>query len=228
MSSVKGSQWARILLLYAFMYVGGPLLWGGWMIFRLELLRPGDYVRCLLSPLTLAMITAFLAGNLANAYRAAGTAQPGVADLRSVLRVHCAALVAFGTVGTFVFLVPISGQASGARGLNAGNWLPVAAVGALSGASFVFLVYGYFTIAIFRLITRNPNILPSLRQFYAALFPLGALFFVTTAALAGRLQGLTPLGGASLALPLATSAFLFLKTMIRMNAGRGGATHDGA
>ena len=226
MNKANGSKRAKIGLLYAFMYVGGPLLWGGWMIFKLELLSPGEYALCLLSPLTLAMLAAFLAGNLANVYRAAGVrAQTDAADVRSILRAHCAALVAFGTVGTFVFLVPLSARASGARALNAGDWLSTAAIGALSGASLVFLIYGYFTVVIFRLITGNADILQSLRRFYSVLFPLGAVLFVTAAALAGRLQGLTPLGGASLAFPLATSAVLFVKTMSRINAVRGGVTH---
>lgn len=222
MNRGNGSTRVRIVLLYAFMYVGGPLLWGGWMIFRLELLSPGEYTRCLLSPLTLAMLAAFLAGNLVNVYRAAGArAQAGEADARSILRAHCAALVAFGTVGTVVFLVPLSALASGTHALNAGDWLSTAAVGALSGAALVFLIYGYFTVIIFRLISGSADILRSLRRFYSALFPLGAVFFVTAAALAGRLQGLTPLGGASLAFPLATSGFLFVRTMSRNNAVRG-------
>jgi hypothetical protein len=226
MNKVNGPKRVKIVLLYAFMYLGGPLMWGAWMIFRLKLLSPGEYARCLLSPLTLAMLAGFLAGNLANVYRAAGArAQAGAADVLSILRAHCAALVAFGTVGTFVFLVPFSAQDSGARALNAGHWLSTAAIGALSGASFVFLVYGYFTVVIFRLITGSADILRSLRRFYSTLFPLGAVFFVTAAALAGRLQGLSPLGGASLAFPLATSGFLFVKTMSRINAVRGGVTH---
>jgi hypothetical protein len=196
------------------------------MIFRLELLSPGEYVRCLLSPLTLAMLAAFLAGNLVNVSRAAGArAQAGAADIRSIFRAHCAALVAFGTVGTFVFLVPLAAQDSGARALNARDWLSTAAIGALSGASLVFLVYGYFTVGIFRLITGSADILRSLRRFYSTLFPLGAVFFATAAALAGRLQVLTPLGGVSLAFPLATSGFLFVKTLSRINAVRGELTH---
>jgi hypothetical protein len=226
MNKAIGSKRARIVFLYAFMYVGSPLLWGGWMIFRLELLSPGEYVRCLLSPLTLAMLAAFLAGNLFNVYRAVGArAQAGAADIRSILRAHCAALVAFGTVGTFVFLAPLSAQDSGARALNAGDWLSTAAIGALSGASLVFLIYGYFTAVVFRLITGRADILRSLRRFYSTLFPLGAVFFVTAAALAGRLQGLTPLGGVSLAFPLATSGFLFVKTLSRINPVRGELTH---
>jgi hypothetical protein len=229
LNTANGSKRARILLLYMFMYVGGPLLWGGWMIFRLKLLSPGDYVRCLLSPLTLAMLAAFLAGNLVNLSRAArARAREGAADLRSILRAHCAALVAFGTVGTFVFLVPLFAHASGARAPEAGDWLSTVAVGALSGASLVFLVYGYFTVIIFRLITGNADILRSLRRFYSILFPLGAVLFVTAAAFAGRLQGLTPSGGASLALPLATTGFLFVKTMIRINTLHGGVTHGAA
>ncbi len=140
--------------------------------------------------------------------------------LRSILRVHCAALVAFGTVGTFVFLVPLSADAR--------DWLSTAAVGALSGASLVFLVYGYLSVVIFRLIRGNEDILQGVRRFYSSLFPLGAVFFVAAAALAGRLQGLTPLGGASLALPLATTGILFIKTMSRGNVVRGGVTHDAA
>ncbi len=112
----------RVAVLYAFMYVGGPLLWGGWMVFRLELLSPGAYARCLLSPLTLAMLAVFLAGNLVNVHRAAGAR-----DVRSIFRVHGAALVAFGTLGTFVFLVPL-------RAMYAGDWLSTMAVGALIGS----------------------------------------------------------------------------------------------
>lgn len=209
------SKRARILLLYAFMYVGGPLLWGGWMIFRLELLSPAEYARCLLSPLTLVMLAAFLAGSIVNVHRAASTgAQPAVADLRSILRTHCVALLAFGTAGTFVFLYP-----PGA--VNAGNWLFTAAIGSLSGAALVFLVYGYFTVVIFRLITRDAEILRCLRRFYSMLFPLGAVIFVTAVALAGGFRGLTPLGGASLALPLASSGLLFARTMSRT-----GVTHE--
>jgi len=225
MNKANGSKRAKIGLLYAFMYVGGPLLWGGWMIFRLELLSLGDYVRCLLSPLTLAMLAAFLAANLMNVHRAAGVrAREGAADVRSILRAHCAALVAFGTVGTLVFLVPLSTRAIGADAVNARDWLSTAAIGALSGASLVFLVYGYFTVAIFRLITGNADILRSLRRFHSTLFPLGVVLFMTAAALAGRLQGLTPLGGVSLALPLSTSGFLFVKSMSRISAVRGGVT----
>jgi hypothetical protein len=229
MNKANGSKRARILLLYMFMYVGGPLLWGGWMVYRLELLSPGEYLRCLLFPLTLAMLAAFLAGNLANVSRAAGTgAPPSVADIRSVLRTHCAALVAFGTAGTFAFLVPLSAQTPGAHALQAADWLSTAAVGALSGASLVFLVYGYFTVSIFRLITRNTEILRSLRRFYSMLFPLGAVLFMTAAALAGRIRGVTPFGAASLALPLATSGFLFARTMNRTNAVHAGVMHDAA
>jgi hypothetical protein len=217
MNTINGSNRTKIVSLYAFMYMGGPLLWGGWMIFRLKLLSPGEYAHCLLSPLTLAMLAAFLAGNFINLRRAAGAA-----DVQSILRAHCAALVAFGTVGTSVFLVPLSAQASGARALS---WLSTAAIGALSGASLVFLIYGYFTVIIFQLITRNANILQSLRRFYSTLFPLGAVLFVTAAALSGQLQGLTPLGGASLAFPLATSGFLFFKTMRGITAGGGEVTH---
>lgn len=220
---------ARIALLYAFMYVGGPLLWGEWMIFRLGLLSPGEYARCLLSPLTLAMLAAFLAANLVNVYRAAGVRdRAGALADRSILRAHCAALVGFATVGTFVFLVPLSVRVPGAAALNAGGWLSTAAVGALSGASLVFLVYGYFTVIIFRLITENADIHQGLRRFYATLFPLGVVTFVTAAALAGRLRGLTPLGGASLAFPLATSGTLFFKTMSRGRAVQRGVTHGAA
>jgi hypothetical protein len=59
------------------MYVGGPLLWGGWMIFRLELLSPGEYARCLLSPLTLAMLAACLAGNLSQCLPGSGRTGSG-------------------------------------------------------------------------------------------------------------------------------------------------------
>lgn len=198
------------------------------MIFRLGLLSPGEYARCLRSPLTLAMLAAFLAANLVNVYRAAGArARAGAPVARSILRAHCVALVGFGTVGTFVFLVPLSARAPGAGALNAADWLSTAAVGALSGASLVFLIYGYFTVIIFRLITENADILQGLRRFYSSLFPLGVVFFVTAAALAGRLQGLTPLGGASLAFPLATSGTLFFKAMSRGKAVQRGVT-DGA
>jgi len=227
MSKAQGSNRLRIWLLYAFMYIGGPLLWGGWMIFRLELFSPGDYVRCLLSPLTLAMLGGFLAVNLINISRAAGVrAREDAADLRSILRAHCAAIVAFGTVGTFVFLLPLSLWAAGAGAVNARGWLTTAVTGALSGASLVFLVYGYFTLIIFRLIPGNADILQRIRRFYSILFPLGAALFVTAAALAGRLRELTLLGGALLTLPLATTGFLFGKTMIRIEAVRGGMTHE--
>jgi len=203
---------ARIGLLYGFMYLVGPLLWGGWMVFRLRLLTLGEYVHCLTSPLTLCMMAVFLAGNITNIHRAAG----GAPTLWT-LRTHCAALVAFGTAGTFVFLTPLSGGAL--------EWLGRAGIGALSGASLVFLTYGFFTVAIFRLVAKNTHILRRLRRFYSALFPLGAVLFVAAAALAGRLQGLTLLGGASLALPLATTCFLFIKTMYGANAVGRGAKH---
>jgi hypothetical protein len=226
MREADGSKRVRIGLLYVFMCVGGPLLWGAWMVFRLELLSPGDYVRCLLSPLTLAVLALFLAGNLINVSRAArARARKGALDIRRILRAHCAALVAFGTVGTLIFLMPLSARAPGAGAASAGDWLSTAAIGALSGASLVFLVYGYFTVAIFRLITGSAEILRSLRRFYSTLFPLGAALFVTAAALAGRLQVLTALGGVSLLLPLATAGFLYVRTMIRTGAARGGVTH---
>ena len=229
MNKANGAKRIRITLLYVFMYMGGPLLWGGWMIFRLELLSPGEYARCLLSPLTLAMLAAFLAVNLVNVYRAAGArARAGSPDVRSIFRTHGAALAAFGTLGTFVFLVPLSTPASGARAMNAGYWLSKVAVGSLSGASLVFLIYGYLTVVIFQIITKSADILQRLRRFYSTLFPLGAVFFVTAAALAGRLQGLTLLGGASLAFPLATSGFLFVRTMSRIKVVRGGVTHGAA
>jgi len=197
------------------------------MVSRLGLLSPGDYVRCLLSPLTLAMLGMFLAGSLLNISRAAGIqARKGAAALRSILRAHCASIVAFATVGTFVFLVPLSVHAAGAGAVNARGWLTTAAIGALSGASLVFLVYGYFTLIIFRLIPGNADILQGIRRFYSILFPLGAALFVTAAALAGRLRELTLLGGALLTLPLATTGFLFGKTMIRIEAVRGGMTHE--
>jgi hypothetical protein len=226
MNGEEGWKRAKIGLLYTFMYVAGPLLWGGWMVFRLRLLTPSEYVRCLLSPFTLGMLAVFLAGNLANVLRAAGAhARAGDVSIRRSLRAHCAALVIFGTVGTFLFLVPLSGRAPGARGLDETEWLARAGIGALSGASLVFLTYGFFTVVIFRLITGSADTLRSLRGFYSTLFPLGAVFFVAAAALAGLLQGLTVLAGVSLVLPLATTGFLFVKTMYRTDAARKGATH---
>jgi hypothetical protein len=210
---------ARIGLLYAFMYVGGPLLWGGWMVFRLRLFTPGEYLDCLTSPITVCMMAVFLAGNLANIHRMAGLrAHESGASTRSILRVHCASLVAFGTAGTFMFLV-------GPHGLKNAEWLARAGIGALSGASLVFLTYGFFTVAIFRLITENADTLRRLRGFYSTLFPLGVILFLTAAALAGLLQGLTVLGGASLAIPLATTCFLFIKTMYGANAVERKVTH---
>lgn len=199
----------------------GPLLWGGWMVFRLRLLTLSEYVLCLTSPPTVCMMAVFLAGNLANVHRAVG----GLST-RWTLRAHCAALVAFGTAGTFVFLIPLSRGVSGPHGQIETEWLARAGAGALSGASLVFLTYGFFTVAIFRLITKNTDTLRRLRWFYSALFPLGAVLFVAAAALAGRLQGLTVSGGASLALPLATTSFLFIKTIYGANAVAGGAKHD--
>ncbi len=225
----NANRWrrVRIWLLYAFMYAGGPLLWGGWRVYRLELLSFADYVRCLLSPLTLAMLGTFLAGNLINISRtAARLARGGVTGLRWILRAHCAALVAFGTVGTFVFLQPLSAWTVATGGGNARGWLSTALIGSLSGASLVFLVYGYFTAAIFRLVSGDAGILRALRRFYSVLFPLGAALFVAASALAGRFETLTPLSGALLALPLATTGFLFVKTMARTKAAPGGAAHD--
>jgi hypothetical protein len=229
---MKRDEWrklARIGLLYAFMYVVGPLIWGGWMVFRLKVLTLGEYLHCLTSPLSVCMMAVFLAGNLANIHRAAGPrAHASGASARWILRTHCAALVAFGTAGTFIFLIPLSGAALGPHGLKDAEWLTRAVIGALSGASLVFLTYGFFTVAIFRLITMNTDTLPRLRGFYSTLFPLGAVLFVAAAALAGRLQGLTVLGGASLALPLATTCFLFIKTMYSTNAIGRGAKHGAA
>lgn len=227
MNTARDSRQVRIRALYAFMYLGGPLLWGGWMVFRLELMSPADFLRCLLSPLTLVMLGAFLAANLLNASRAtAACCRGGVVDLRPILRAHCASIVAFGTVGTFVFLVPLSVSGVGVHAIDRGGWLFTAIVGAVSGASLVFLVYGYFTVLIFRLITGAPGVLPGPRRFYSALFPLGVALFVAAAVLSGRLRELTPLSCVLLALPMASTGFLFARTMIGTRAIRGGVSHE--
>lgn len=229
MNRVEGWQRARIGLLYAFMYVGGPLLWGGWMVYRLRLLAPEEYVRCLLSPFTLSMLAAFLAGNLAGIHRAAGArARADEGSLRRTLWTHCASLVLFGTAGTFLFLVPLSGWPPAVQPPNGGGWLARAGIGALSGASLVFLTYGFLTVAVFRLLPGGTETLQGLRRFCSTLFPLGVVLFVAAAALAGLLQGLTVWSGVSLALPLATTSFLFIRTMRRTGAARRGATHDAA
>lgn len=227
MSTVKVPKRVRIWALYAFMYVGGPLLWGAWMVFRLELMSPADFVHCLVSPLTLVMLGAFLAANLANTSRAAAACcRGGVVDLRPIIRAHCLSVVAFGILGTFVFLLPLSVPGGEADAMNERGWLFTAIVGAVSGASLVFLVYGYFTALVFGLITGVPGILQSLRRFYAALFPVGCALFVAAAVLSGRLGELTPLSCVLLALPLATTGFLFARTMLRTRAVRGGVSHE--
>ncbi len=226
MKREEGWRWAKIGLLCTFMYVGGPLLWGGWMVFRLRLLTPREYLHCLLSPVTLGMLAVFLAGALANMRRAAGPrARAGDVSVRWILRIHCAALVMFGTGGTFLFLVPLSDRASATGHLGGAEWLARAGIGALSGASLVFLTYGFFTVVLFRLVTSSADAFRRIRGFYSTLFPLGVVLFVAAAALAGLLRGLTVVGGAALALPLATTSLLFLKTMYRTSAARRGATH---
>jgi len=180
---------AASLGLSLWMYLGGPGVWGAWMVWRLKILTLGDFMSCLW-PTGLMLLGGFWVAAWAN-LRGRGSA-----------RFHALWLTVFATLGTGAFLlIPTGLGLPGPRGQQV-------LVGALAGTSLVGLFYPVFSL---RLFSKRPSYStngPFLRRFHLWAY-VGALACYLVVAWCSKL--LVPLDGGTVVaalLPLAMSAFL--------------------
>ena len=108
---MKNASIFKIAAIHFFMYFVGPIIWGAWMIFRLQIISVQQYVHCIASVPVLAMLLLYYVVNTVYMVRKTrqGTDNPEnhlqhLANGKSVLLFNVVSVVSFGTIGTFAFL----------------------------------------------------------------------------------------------------------------------------
>lgn len=152
---MKNAPILKIAALHFFMYFVGPVIWGIWMIFRLQIVSVQQYIHCLASVPVLAMLVLYYVVNTVYMVRKTkqGTDnqdnhQKHLANGKSVLLFNAISVVSFGTIGTFAFLSMLSTNSLGFIPIDLGKWYLSAVVGALSGAALVLMFYNFFSTTV--------------------------------------------------------------------------------
>lgn len=152
---MKNAPIFKIAALHFFMYFVGPIIWGAWMIFRLQIVSVQQYLHCLTSVPVLAMLVLYYVVNTVYMVRKTkqGTDNPDnhqryLANGNSVILFNTASVVSFGTIGTFGFLSMLSTNSLGFIPIDIGAWYLSAIVGSLSGAALVLVFYNFFSTTV--------------------------------------------------------------------------------
>jgi len=223
----------KLVILYFYMYFIGPLIWGGWMIYRLRIISLQEYYHCLLSPVTIIMFFSYFLLNLFWIKRLLNE----TSTFSSALKVHCFSLLSFETIGTSIFMSLLATNDFSYIALNLSDWRVKAIIGSLSGASLVFLFYILFSAVIFTNIADNDKSaepymvrksLLTLKAFNLAMYILGLILFIGSAAAAFILRyqnvsaaynsGDAAMFGVTMAFPIFMSALLYLKSVKKIDA----------
>ncbi len=199
----------KVMLISVWMYLGGPLVWGAWMIWRLKLLSPGIFLS-LLWPSGLLLLLAFLGINLLNLSRH-----------HVSVRFHCSLITALASIGTlgFFFMPRLSGPPGQWQCDN--GWLLKALIGSLAGGSLVGLFYPVLSVTIF---SRLPDFNASgvvLRRFHAWAYVVGILAYVSVFFLTGMSTHFNLKTGLGMVFPVLMSGFLFWKAISILSLAAG-------
>lgn len=205
---MKNASLLKIAVLHFFMYFLGPVIWGVWMIFRLQIVSVQQYIHCLASVPVIAMLVLYYVVNTVYMVRKTkqGTDnqdnhQKHLANGKSVLLFNAISVVSFGTIGTFAFLSMLSTNSLSLIPIDIGTWYLSAVVGSLSGAALVLMFYNFFSTTVVMSVLGGMrknheleyrNILLMLKREIAILYHAGVtLFFVSAIAsllITGRLE----------------------------------------
>jgi len=152
---MKNASILKIAAIHFFMYFVGPVIWGVWMIFRLQIVSVQQYIHCLASVPVLAMLVLYYVVNTVYMVRKTrqGTDNPDnqqkhLANGKSVLLFNAISVVSFGTIGTFAFLSMLATNNLSLIPIDIGTWYLSAIVGSLSGAALVLMFYNFFSTAV--------------------------------------------------------------------------------
>jgi hypothetical protein len=189
----------KVVLISVWMYLGGPLVWGAWMVWRLKLLSPAGFL-ILLWPSGLLILLAFLGIHLLN-----------LGHHRVSVGLHCTLIAALASIGTlgFLFLPWLSGVPGPWQSDNA--WLGKASTGSLAGGSLVGMFYPVFSAIIF---SRLPDFKARgvvLRQFHTWAYAVGILAYAAVAFLTGMSATFNLKTGLGMVFPLLMSGALLWK-----------------
>lgn len=146
------------VLMYIQMYFIGPLIWGGWMVYKLKILTLQEYGHCVLSPVMMIIFSFYFVSNLfyiksllskISDSPATMNKKASIISYSAALKVHCVSLLSFGTIGTSICMSLLSTNHFSFIEISLNDWLLKAVIGSLSGASLVFLFYILFSAMIF-------------------------------------------------------------------------------
>ncbi|PKM40744.1 MAG: hypothetical protein CVV04_06035 [Firmicutes bacterium HGW-Firmicutes-9] len=152
---MKNASILKIAALHFFMYFIGPVIWGVWMIFRLQIVSVQQYLHCLTSVPVLSMFVIYSVANTVYMGCKAKQATDNLSHNRQrpmngkfILLFNAIFVVSFGTIGTFAFLSMLSTNSLCFIPIDMGAWYSSAIVGSLSGAALVLMFYNFFSTTV--------------------------------------------------------------------------------
>ena len=189
----------KVVLISVWMYLGGPLVWGAWMIWRLKILSPSGFL-ALLWPSGLLILLAFLGINLVNLSRN-----------HVSVRFHCTLIATLASIGTLGFLVLpwLSGVPGPWQYDNA--WLLKALIGSLAGGSLVGMFYPVFSVIIFSQLPDFQASGVALLRFHAWVYMLGIFAYASVVFLTGMSATFNLKTGLGMIFPILMSGFSLWK-----------------
>jgi ferredoxin-type protein NapH len=207
---------AKIAVLYFYMYLVGPLIWGVWMIFRLKIVTLQEYLHCLLSLPVLILLPAYFLVNLIISIKILKN-MSAPSSGTSVLRLSTISVVSFGGVATFVFLSMLSTNSCCHNIAIPENWLEKAILGTSAGASLVLMFYIFFSTTIFMTIAEKSGAafwgednerLLKMKRINKLLYATGVILFIGSSAASCLYTGSLSPGGI-----VSEKGLLFLVTL---------------
>jgi len=200
----------RSSALSAWIFLGGPLVWGVFLVWRLKILSPEEFLNCLF-PVGFLVLLIFLAANRINLQRQKKQPSFQCGKQTRPVNIYCLMLILFGTLGTASFLI-LPDVLGGTRHIDKDL------LGALAGFSLISMFYPFLSIKLFSCLPDFETTGPALRQFNLYLYGLGLLAYFATAALSPLDWDISNLIG--LIIPVFMSVFLFFKAQGISNGPR--------
>ena len=232
---MKTKNALKMTVLYFYMYFVGPLIWGGWMTYRLKIISLQEYLHCLISLPVILMLVLYFFVNTVSAIKflnkaAEKTKQTGG---RTALRLNSVSVISFGTAGTFAFLSMLSTNGLSFNTIKTDSWVVKSIIGSMSGAALVFMFYIYFSTTLMTTLLNKMKetswgeeneTLRKLRRENAILYVLGLVMFVGSFAASLLYNGILTSGNFAASgglLVLATLTFpVFMSWLLFRKSGR--------
>jgi hypothetical protein len=189
----------KAMLISVWMYFGGPLVWGAWMVWRLNTLELSQWC-ALLYPTGVLVLLFFFAANLLN-----------LKSRKVSAPVHCLLVAGFGTVGTFAFMALPALLGVEGPWLDDAAWKDKIVLGTLSGGSLTGMFYPLFSIGIFSNIEEFRKNRKFLVRFNLVAYIWGLLAFVTVAFLSALFSSFNVLKVLFFLFPVLMSGLMFRK-----------------